>query len=65
VALTNERGVEDVDRLIAVLGEIIAAGGCVAKEAFRTGRRAVRAGFTGMLKHKPRERPHNTRHTKV
>jgi hypothetical protein len=57
VAPTSERALEDVGRLIAVLGKITAAGGCVVPGIFfRTGRRAVRAGGKGMLKHKPQKR---------
>jgi hypothetical protein len=56
VAPTNERLVEDVDRLIAVLDTIIAAGGCVVPDEFiQAGRRAVRADGKWMLKHKPRK----------
>jgi len=57
VAPTNERVVEDVDRMLVVLDKIIAAGGCVVLDEFlRTGRRAVRADGKGMLKNKPRKR---------
>jgi hypothetical protein len=44
VAPSSERVIEDVDRMLVVLGKIIAAGGCVVPDEFlRTGRRAVRA----------------------
>jgi hypothetical protein len=57
VAPTNERVVEDVDRILVVLDKIIAAGGCVVPDEFlRTGRRAVRADGKGMLKNKRRKR---------
>jgi len=57
VAPTNERVVEDVDRILVVLDKIIAAGGCVVPDEFlRTGRRAVRAGGKEVLKNKRRKR---------
>ena len=43
VAPSNERVIEDVDRMLVVLDKIIAAGGCVVPDEFlRTGRRAMR-----------------------
>jgi hypothetical protein len=48
--LEHERVIGDFNRMLVMLGKIIAAGGCVVPGEFlRTGRRAVRAGGKGML----------------
>ena len=50
VAPSSERVIENVDLMLVVLDEIIAAGGCVVPDEFlRTGRRAMRADGTKAL----------------
>jgi hypothetical protein len=57
VAPSSERVIEDVGRMLVVLGKIIVAGGCVVPDEFlRTGRRAVRADGTKALGGKARKR---------
>jgi hypothetical protein len=57
VAPSSERVIGHVDRMLVVLGRIIAAGGCVVPGEFlRTGRRAVRADGTKALGGKARKR---------
>jgi hypothetical protein len=57
VAPSSERVIENADRMLVVLGKIIAAGGCVVPDEFlRTGRRAVRVDGTKALGGKARKR---------
>ena len=57
VAPSSERVIENADRMLVVLGKIIAAGGSLVPDEFlRTERRAMRADGTKALGGKARKR---------